>query len=93
MAWDKTMKAWASEKQEKEKRGDIYRDGWMEIEITTRCGGRNHTRICYVAAAEHRLAEKVVDAATGGLLWAGALRGRGRAILRRVRRLGRRLGA
>lgn len=90
MAWNKAMRAWASEGPERKRRGDIYRDGWMRI--TTRCGGWSHTRIYYVTAAEHRLAEKVIDAATGGLLWAGALRGRGRAILRRVRRLGRRLG-
>lgn len=90
MAWDKKMRAWASAGPEKKHSG-IYRDGWMKI--TTQCGGWSHTRIYYVTAAEHRLAEKVIDAATGGLLWAGALRGRGRAILRRLRRLGRRLGA
>ena len=63
MAWNEAMKAWASAGPERKRRGDIYRDGWMEIEITTRCGGRSHTRICYVAAAEHRLAEKVIAAA------------------------------
>lgn len=91
MAWNKAMRAWASEGPERKRRGDIYRDEWMKI--TTQCGGWSHTRIYYVTAAEHKLAEKVIDAATGGLLWAGALHGRGRAILRRVRRLGRRLGA
>lgn len=90
MAWNEKMKAWASAGPGRKRRGDIYRDGWMRI--TTRCGEWSHTRIYYVTAAEHRLAEKVIDAAAGGLCWVSALRGKGRSILRRVRRLGRRLG-